>query len=206
MRAAGLLDDRTSATRTWAIEVVTESLPPVTSPVSPPPPTASRPRPRKRRDAGGCPYAANFAAEVATWRLESAVVCLLNRERTSRGLPPLRANAALQRAAALHSLEMWRLKYFSHVSRRGATALQRVLRAGYLSPGQYGAVGEVLAWGDGRYGTPRASVAGLMRSPPHRHVMLTGAFRDVGVGVAPGVPRRNRGRGLTVAAVLGRRG
>jgi len=208
VRAAGLLDDRTPAAWTWAIELVTESLPPVVNPVHPPAPPRrpAKPRPRKRRDAGGCPYAANFAREVAARRLEGAVICLLNRARARRGLPALRRNAALRRAAVLHSLDMWRFKYFTHVSRGGATALQRVLRAGYFAPRQFGAVGEVLAWGDGRYGTPRASVAGLMRSRPHRKVILTGAFRDVGVGVAPGVPRRNRGRGLTVAAVLGRRG
>ena len=207
VRAAGLLDDRTPATRTWVVEVVTQVLPPATNPlpVGRPAPPAPQRRPR-RRDAGGCPYAANRAGEVATRRLEAAVLCLLNRERARRRLGRLRPNVALHRAALLHSLDMWRHRYFDHRSRGGATALQRVLRAGYLARDQYGAVGEVLAWGDGRYGTPRAAVQGLMHSPPHRRVILTAAFRDGGVGVAPGVPRRGRHGGLTVTALLGRRG
>jgi uncharacterized protein YkwD len=64
----------------------------------------------------------------------------------------------------------------------------------------------VLAWGDGRFATPRATVAGFMRSPEHRRIILTAAFRDIGVGVAPGAPARGRTHALTVAAELGRRG
>jgi uncharacterized protein YkwD len=211
VRASGLLDDRTPAARTWVIEVITESLPcggsPCVDPVKPGPPAPPpRPRRRKRRDAGGCPYAANYPGEVPLRRLETAVVCLFNLERQRRSLPALRANPALRSAATVHAYDMFLHKYFGHVSRGGSTPLQRVIRAGYFLPGQYGAIGEVLAWGDGRFATPRATVAGFMRSPAHREVILGGAFREVGVGVAPGAPARGRSRGLTVAAEVGRRG
>ena len=214
VRASGLLDDRTPATRTWVIEVITAALPcggaPCVDPVEARAPArrpAAKPRKRKRRDAGGCAYAANFPGEVRLRRLETAVLCLLNRERRRRSLPLLRSNRALRTAAHLHAYDMWLNKYFAHVSRRGSTPLQRIVRAGYFAPGQYGAIGEILAWGDGRFATPRATVVGFMRSRRHREVIVTAAFREIGVGVAPGAPPRGaRARALTVAAELGRRG
>ena len=219
VRAAGLLDDHTPDRRRWVIETITEVAPVVVEPPpagpgtspgpgsSPGPGTSPpKPRKRKRRDAGGCAYAANFPGEVRLVLLERAVRCLLGRERARRSIPPLRPNRALRAAAVLHVYDMWLHKYFAHVSRRGSTPLRRILRAGYFAPGQYGAVGEVLAWGDGRFATPRATVAGFMRSRAHRLVVLTAAFRDVGVGVAPGAPARGRSRALTVAVELGRRG
>jgi len=170
------------------------------------PKTAPKKRKRKRRDAGGCAYGANFPGEVKLARLETAVRCLLNRERTRRGIAALRANSSLRQAAVLHARDMWHRRYFAHVNLGGSTPLQRILRAGYFAPGQFGTIGEILGWGDGRYATPRAAVLAFMRSPEHRAIILTAAFHEVGVGVAPGAPRRGRKRALTVAAELGRRG
>jgi uncharacterized protein YkwD len=45
-----------------------------------------------------------------------------------------------------------------------------------------------IGWGTAGLATPAAMVRGWMLSPPHRRIMLTGAYRDIGVGVAPAAP------------------
>src|SRR5687768_12331770 len=51
----------------------------------------------------------------------SAVLCLLNRERGSRGMRRLRANAKLRAAAERHSQNMAANGFFDHVSPSGTT-------------------------------------------------------------------------------------
>ncbi len=45
-----------------------------------------------------------------------------------------------------------------------------------------------IGWGTGPNATPSGIVGAWMASPPHRAIILTRAYRDVGVGVAPAVP------------------
>ena len=47
-------------------------------------------------------------------------------------------------------------------------------------------VGEVIAWGVSVRGTPQAVFKAWMRSSPHRQVILTKRWRDVGIGCARG--------------------
>jgi uncharacterized protein YkwD len=37
-------------------------------------------------------------------------------------------------------------------------------------------------------GTPRATVRMWMNNPPHRSIMLSGTYRQAGIGVAKGAP------------------
>ena len=46
-------------------------------------------------------------------------------------------------------------------------------------------------------GTPTVAVAAWMASPPHREAILSGRYRDVGIGVAMGSPVY--GEGATAA-------
>ena len=48
-------------------------------------------------------------------------LCLLNLERTSRGLPKLKNNTKLGRAAKSYSGRMVREHFFSHVAPNGST-------------------------------------------------------------------------------------
>jgi len=45
-------------------------------------------------------------------------------------------------------------------------------------------VGEDIAWGTGLLSSPVAIVDSWMKSPPHRAVILTPQFREIGVGTA----------------------
>ena len=139
-------------------------------------------------DATACAAAHSSPAEVDGARLEDIVLCLVNRERTSRGLRSLRANRRLDRAARAHSRNMVAQRFFSHDSLGGASVLDRVKRRGYRSSRRL-RVGENIAWGSGGYATPAEVVAGWMHSAGHRANILHRDFREIGVGVAIGAPR-----------------
>ena len=63
----------------------------------------------------------------------------------------------------------------------------RARRAGYSVNGWSAwAVGEVIAWGSGARGTPRAIFKAWMNSSGHRKIILTRRWRDVGVGCSRG--------------------
>ena len=62
-------------------------------------------------------------------------------------------------------------------------------QAGYGKPGDGWKVGENLGWGTGERATPNALVDAWLNSPPHKKNMLTGAYRELGVGVAVGAPK-----------------
>src|SRR5690349_5253801 len=65
-----------------------------------------------------------------------ALVCLVNAERTSRGLRPLRFDGDLAQAARKQAGDMARRDYFSHISPGGKSAGDRVREAGYAEPWQ----------------------------------------------------------------------
>jgi uncharacterized protein YkwD len=69
------------------------------------------------------------AANVATVR--AAVLCLHNRERSARGLAPLKEHAKLREAAEAHSVNMVEQSFFSHDSPGGVDMADRILGTGY---------------------------------------------------------------------------
>jgi uncharacterized protein YkwD len=116
-----------------------------------------------------------------------ATLCLMNRERAARGLPPLASNGLLARAAAAHSQDMVARRYFEHAGPDGRTVQDRIRATGYAGGGS-ASTGENIAWGAGSKATPAAIVARWMASPPHRADILRPAFREVGIGIALGSP------------------
>jgi uncharacterized protein YkwD len=135
--------------------------------------------------------AASFAPRTApTIRLARAAVCLINNRRIRRGLPRLRINNRLSKAAMWHTHDMVRRSYFGHVSKRGRDVVDRLYGARYLGGRFSWAVGENLAWGSGNLGTPRKIVRAWMNSPGHRRNMLDSRFREIGIGVIANGPVR----------------
>jgi uncharacterized protein YkwD len=114
---------------------------------------------------------------------EAATLCLVNRERTRRGLRAMRANRHLVAAARAHSSDMVRRRYFEH----GAFAT-RIRSHGYGTGRGGWTLGENIAWGNAELGTPASIVDAWMHSPGHRANILYRGFREAGVGVAAGVP------------------
>jgi uncharacterized protein YkwD len=74
-----------------------------------------------RPDVDGCagsrlrPLPANEA------QVRTATLCLLNAQRTRNGCVALSENVLLDRAAALHSLDMAKRKYFEHADPDGVS-------------------------------------------------------------------------------------
>ena len=116
-----------------------------------------------------------------------ATVCLVNRERTSRGLPALRENALLNAASGEHSRDMVARDYFEHTSIDGRTVTDRLHAAGYQR-GVTASGGENIAYGAGSKATPAAIVKAWMHSPGHRADILRPTFTEIGIGIALGAP------------------
>ena len=134
-------------------------------------------------------------------RQAHAILCLVNAERARHGLRRLRRRHTLATAAARYARQLSRRNWFAHVSPSGSTPAKRVRRAGYHPA----TLGETLAYGRGYWGTPAGIVAQWLASPPHRQIVLEPRVRDLGVGVARGIPRPGMRGGVTVAAEFARR-
>ena len=148
--------------------------------------------------AEDCPGAGSRALSVR--QATSTVFCLVNRERTSRGLPALRHSGRLARVAGVHARDSVRYGFVGHTSPVHGTLGTRVRRSGYRPTGGGAfAIGEILGAGRGRRGTPRAIVRAWMRRHIHRTAILYPRFRTMGVGGTRGMPsRRSRGRNFVI--------
>jgi uncharacterized protein YkwD len=122
-----------------------------------------------------------------------ATACLVNAERTSRGLRALRRDGDLAQAARKHSADMARRNYFSHVTPGGQDLGDRIRDAGYGDPGDGWRAGENLGWGTGSRATPASLVDAWLASDGHKRNMLKESFREFGVGVAVGAPQGDGG-------------
>jgi uncharacterized protein YkwD len=131
---------------------------------------------------------------------------LLNEERTSHGLRPLRHSAALDEAARWQSHDMVARTYFDHQRPGGPTLSQRIHKSGYLTGAQSWAIGENIAWGTGAYSTPQSIMDSWMKSPGHRANILRRRFEHVGIGLAQGIPEvGGQGGGVTATNDFGAR-
>ena len=128
-----------------------------------------------RRAVRGCAHARTRIAQARRPVLQAAVVCLINLQRTSRGLPPLHENARLNRSAQRWTNTMVRAGSFTH----GADFAQRITAAGF----NWSQAGENIAAG---FQTPAAAVRAWMNSPGHCRNILSPAFADIGIGVSAG--------------------
>jgi uncharacterized protein YkwD len=150
----------------------------------------------------GCAHATAAAGEVEIALAARSLRCLVNAERRRHGLRELRASRKLRRAAGRHARDMAGRDFFAHVSPGGADVEDRVRRAGYLADARAWSIGETLAWGTRRSGSPRALLRTLLASPPHRAILLDGRYRHIGIGVARGAPRAVTGAAVTVTLDL----
>ena len=136
-------------------------------------------------------------------QIAAGILCLLNQERTERGLKPVEDEGRLLKAAKRHSSDMVRRRYFAHNSPDGDTMIDRAKAAKYATRDKSWRVAENLAWGSGSYGSARHVVTSWMKSAPHRKNILDAELRHAGVGIADGTPEGRRGATFTL--LLGRR-
>ena len=124
--------------------------------------------------------ASSAAGEITTMRQ------LINQTRRSAGLPALRANRTLDRAARLKLHRIGACHEFSHTP-CGSPFTSTFRAAGW----RRGTMGENIAWGTSYLGAAPAILQSWMASPGHRANILDRSFRYGGLAVGavtlPGV-------------------
>ena len=137
-------------------------------------------------------------------QVAQATLCLLNVQRTGAGLAPLSEQAQLDQASMAYSQLMVKESFFAHVAPDGKQLTDRLTDAGYLGlPGSW-VVGENIAWGESYLATPREIMKAWMNSAGHKANILSADYREVGLGIATGVPTSTNG-GATYTTDFGSR-
>lgn len=150
--------------------------------------------PAARSAAHGCASAPSvLRSRGDVVRTQRRLLCLMNRVRAAAGLAPLHPNQCLHRVASRHAHDMVNRRYFAHTTPNGWDPGRRAQASGYVPRTASWIVGENIAWGVGGAATSGWVFNAWMHSPPHRHNILGRQFRDVGIGVASGVPVRGYG-------------
>jgi uncharacterized protein YkwD len=122
--------------------------------------------------------------------VESSLRCLVNAERTARGLKPLKAERHLRAAALTHARDMVVKGYFGHVDKAGRGATARVRLTGYFAGYSRFFNLENIGFGFGAgFGNPAGILNQWMHNLAHRLVVIDPRVREFGVGVAIGLPQ-----------------
>jgi uncharacterized protein YkwD len=148
--------------------------------------------------AAACAHANENPNDISLQEAKQATLCLLNEERTSRGIRKLHDNSRLDLASRRHANDMSRRNYFDHGDFVG-----RIKKARYLRGARGYTLGENIAWGSWDYATPANIVDGWMHSPGHRANILNGRFHEIGIGIARGAPVGGQDRGGTYVTDFG---
>jgi len=117
------------------------------------------------------------APEVSMSAFAKEVVELVNKERVSNGLQPLKAHAKLTDCAQAKAQNMIDKNYFAHNSPTYGTPFDMIEQWGI----KFTAAGENIAYGQK---TPKEVMQTWMDSPGHRSNILSDSFAEIGVGVA----------------------
>jgi uncharacterized protein YkwD len=169
--------------------------------------TASAVKPKKAKKARvaqvtSCANTDVMPAPETVEVVRAAILCLHNQIRSQKGLPLLKDNAKLRKAAVGHSSAMVSQGYFDHTSPDGATFVDRILDARYAKSNDAWSLGENLAWGTGELSTANGLMNAWMNSSGHKANILKKAYREVGIGIRLGVPT-DEAVGATVTADFG---
>lgn len=135
--------------------------------------------------------------------LSGNVVQELNRARAANGLRPLRAAPSLAASARRHSTQMGLRGFFAHESVDGTPFWRRIERF-YANDGfSSWEVGENIFWQSPTSTAASSVVRSWLASPGHRANVLSGSWRDVGVGAVsvPSAPGVFRGAPVTIVTV-----
>lgn len=144
------------------------------------------PRPDVSAKTSPCGEVGLPAVRLGLARARGLTFCLLNRERTRRGLHPLRYEARLELASQRHSDDLVERDFYGHENPDGVDPHGRILATGY--PANNAIVGENIVLGERANSSPAEAVDAWMHSPGHRENILRAAFTEVGVGVTMSTP------------------
>jgi uncharacterized protein YkwD len=138
-----------------------------------------------------------FAAPLMASEITvQAVIASMNAYREKNGLPALREDPRLTKAASDRIKDMEELEFWAHESPDGRSPFVWLKSAGY----DYRYAGENLAAG---FETTELLVESWMESPGHRANILSPLYEDCGVAVVDG-STRGRATGRSVVVQFGR--
>jgi uncharacterized protein YkwD len=135
--------------------------------------TARAARSSNARPGHGCPGSNIPATSGSRSELQTAVLCLVNKQRAAHHLPALHGDRGLNRSAQRWTNQMVASGVFSHGSDFGS----RLTAAGVA----WSAAGENIATG---YPTPREVVGAWMGDAGHCGNILDPSFREMGTGAS----------------------
>jgi uncharacterized protein YkwD len=138
--------------------------------------------------AAGCADADLVPAPDNLGRVESAMLCLINRERVAVRLVPLARSVKLDHSALFHSAGMVRNHFLGHEAPGHPTLLARIRGYGYFTGASDGLYAENVGAGPSSNGTARSLMDAWMASPSHRTNLLYSGFRDVGIAAVLAPP------------------
>jgi uncharacterized protein YkwD len=153
--------------------------------------------------ASTCPHGDDIATSLSPGDRRAALLCVIGAERGARGLGPVRESPQLTLAAQRHADDMVTRAFFAHVTPGGTTLAERVRATGYLTSRRTWALGEAIAWAQDPLDTANQLVEAWLNSPPHRAILLDRSFRDLGIGVTPGLTDGSGGAGATAVLDFG---
>ena len=148
-----------------------------------------------RADAAKCNASHVAPSKLSKHQASKAMLCLVNKERTSHGLHSVKLQGDQTKAARKHSRLMIRDRCFAHECPGEAELVSRMQHADYLPCNCYWGVGENLAYGERAYGSPKSIMHAWMNSPEHRTNILNRSYRDIGIGIVWGTPAEGSARG-----------
>ena len=147
--------------------------------------------------AASCPHGDDVATALSSADRRTALLCVIGAERGARGLPAVRESPQLTLAAQRHADDMVARRFFGHVTPGGSTLAERVYATGYTRNRRTWELGEAIAWAQEPLDTATQLVRAWLNSPPHRAILLDSAFRDIGIGLTPGLTDGSGGPGAT---------
>ena len=148
---------------------------------------ARRLRAARRRDppagaeAAQCKGGDASPAKLSGKRAAKAVFCLINKERRSHGMRPLKRQHEQTKAARKHNRRMIRQRCFSHQCPGESDLTGRLTSADYLPCNCSWGIAENIAYGSGRLGSPRKIVEAWMHSSEHRANILNSSYQHIGI-------------------------
>ena len=133
--------------------------------------------------AGPCNFGGKEADQIKGKQARQSINCLVNKQRNDRGKGDYSSDTRLVNAADKHSGVMASKSCFSHQCPGERSLLGRLQSVNYIVGGlSRWAYGENIAYGTNGSSTPKQIVKGWMNSPPHRAAILSGTYKEIGVG------------------------
>lgn len=108
---------------------------------------------------------------------EQSLLILINDQRLELDLPALITTTVLMQVAEAHSQDMAANNYLAHANLAGLHGGGRLTEAGY----DFSWWGEAIAGGST---TPAGALDGWLNSPPHKAVLLSERYSEIGLGFA----------------------